>query len=126
MGQCVLVRSSDVNCKSFWANPGANLARDLPDTSKLALMQRVTLPQLSFRCSRWPPQRQIGSELDHLQQKMTASLMRLPRFPGEEVDVYVRRRGKAARKICSERELGPIIGSAGPWTGMNIWPDRVT
>jgi hypothetical protein len=89
--------------KAFWANPGANAADHLPRCSKLSLMSRAVLPQLSFRCSRWPPQRQIGSELDHLQQQMTASLMRLPRFPGEEVDVYVRRRGKAARKICSER-----------------------
>ena len=89
--------------KSFWANPGTNLARDLPDTSKLALMQRVTLPQLSFRCSRWPPQRQIANELDALQQKMVASLVRLPPAPGEEAADYVRRRGRLARKFCAKQ-----------------------
>jgi hypothetical protein len=91
--------------KSFWANPGAAAADGLARDGKLALMSRAVLPQLSFRCSRWPPQRQIGSEVDKIQQKMTASLLRLPREPGEEADSYVKRRGRAARKICSERGL---------------------
>ena len=88
--------------KAFWANPGATSAGQLAHGRKLALMSRAVLPQLSFRCSRWPPQRQIGCEVDRLQQKMTASLLRLPPAPGEEAESYVRRRGRAARKICEE------------------------
>ena len=33
-------------------------------------------------------------------KKYTASLLKLPREAREEVDAYVRRRGKAARKLC--------------------------
>ena len=68
-------------------------------------MGRAVLPQLKCRCSRWPPQRQVACEIDDLQQKMTASLMRLPRTPGEEAPEYVRRRGRLARKICSENGM---------------------
>ena len=91
--------------KSFWANPGANSARHLERAERLSLMQRAVLPLMSFRCSRWPPQRQIACEVDTLQQKMTASLLRLPRDPGELPEDYVRRRGRLARKICSEHGL---------------------
>ena len=88
--------------KAFWANPGATAAGHLGCSDRLTLMHRAVLPQLSFRCSRWPPQRQIGSEVDTLQQKMTASLLRLPRDPGEEAEHYVRRRGRIARSISYE------------------------
>ena len=91
--------------KAFWANPGSNSARHLGRASNLALMSRAVLPQLSFRCSRWPPQRQIRLELDQLQQKMVASLIRLPRDAGEEAADYVRRRGRSARKICIEQGM---------------------
>ena len=91
--------------KAFWANPGANAARGLGQSSKLALLQRVVRPQLSFRCSRWPPQRQIASEVDRLQQKMVASVVRLPRVAGEEAADYVRRRGRLARKSCAEQGI---------------------
>ena len=91
--------------KAFWANPGAAAAGHLPRNEELTLMSRAVLPQLSFRCCRWPPQRQIGCELDHLQQKMIASLVRIPRVPGEEAAAYVRRRGRAARTICTEHGI---------------------
>ena len=65
--------------RAFWANPASTSARDLSTPQKLALTNRVVLPQLSCRCSRWPPQRQVAFELDHVQQKMTSSLLRLPR-----------------------------------------------
>ena len=67
---------------------------------KMSLMRRAVLPQLSFRCSRWPPQKQIAVELDRQQQKMVASMMKVPRIPGEEAADYVRRRGRLANKIC--------------------------
>ena len=93
--------------KAFWANPGAQNANDLPSAARLALLGRAVLPQLDFRCSRWPPQRQIACEVDQLQQKMVASLLRLPRLDGEEAPEYVRRRGRVARRITSAN---------GPWS----------
>ena len=88
--------------RSFWANPGAKDAKHLTVAARLSLLQRAVVPQLSFRCSRWPPQHQIAFELDSLQQKMTASILRLPRFEGEETESYVRRRGRIARSFCAE------------------------
>ena len=90
---------------AFWANPGSKGARHLTYASNLTLMSRAVLPQLSFRCSRWPPQRQVKIELDQLQQKMVASIVRLPQIPGEEAKNYVRRRGRAARKTCAEQGM---------------------
>ena len=65
-------------------------------------MRRGVAPQIDFRCSRWPPQRQIAAELDRVQQKMAASLIRPAWRPGEEAPEYVRRRGRAARKWCKD------------------------
>ena len=63
-------------------------------------MERVVQPQLAFRCSRWPPQRQIAMEVDKQQQKMVATMLRLPRLEGEEPENYIRRRGRLARGHC--------------------------
>ena len=86
--------------RAYWANPGSKDAHKLAVSHRLALLRRAVAPSFSFRCSRWPPQCQVASELDCLQQKMTASLLKLPRDEGEEADAYVRRRGRAARKLC--------------------------
>ena len=69
---------------------------------KLNLLRRAVLPQISFRCFRWLPQKQIANELDKLQQNMTASMLRLPPIAGEDAPEYVRRRGRAARKFCAQ------------------------
>ena len=108
--------------KSFWANPGSKSARGLSAAYRLSLMNRAVLPQLSFRCSRWPPQRQIAIELDHIQQKMTPTLLRIPRNEGEELDSFVRRRGRAARKCA----LGQGLWSQ-HWFGRSVrWDDHLS
>ena len=98
-------RARSAMWKAFWANPGSNAARHLSRASNLALMSRAVLPQLNFRCSRWPPQKQVRLEVDQLQQKMTASLVRLPRLIGEDAEAYVRRRGREARRINTEQGM---------------------
>ena len=89
----------------FWANPGAKNAQRLSVNHKLDLMQRAVLPQVFFRCSRWPPQKQIADEIDIVQRKMTAAITRVAREPGEEVIEYYRRRRRFARKLCNFRGL---------------------
>jgi hypothetical protein len=89
--------------KAFWANPGSEAANHVDVPRKLQLLSRAVRPQLSFRCSRWPPQRQVASDIDRLQQKMVASMLRLPRLEGEEPDAYVRRRGRLARRHCQQQ-----------------------
>ena len=66
-------------------------------------MQRAVRPRLDFRCSRWPPQRQIAAEADNLQQKMLSCMLRLPRLDGETPEAYVRRRGRIARRHCHQQ-----------------------
>ena len=68
-------------------------------------MQRAVVPQLDFRCSRWPPQKQIADELDTLQRNMTAVLIRTPRLEAEETNDYFRRRRRIARNLCIENGL---------------------
>ena len=96
-------RSRAAMWKSFWANPGAETAKCLSIPCKLVLLTRAVQTQISFRCSRWPPQRQIAQEVDTLQQKMTASMLRLPRLEHEEPAAYVRRRGRLARDHCQQQ-----------------------
>ena len=96
--------------RSFWSNAGGKTAASLPTSSRLSLVKRTVTPQLSYRCSRWPPQKQIADELDRVQQKMISIALRQPRLPHEEVQDYVRRRGRAARRICQKH---------GPWS--NHW-----
>ena len=88
--------------KSFWANPGTKAASHLSQAARLALLRRSVLPQLTFRCSRWPPQRRISQELDAMQQKMVASALKLSPATGEAADSFVRRRGRAARSYCHD------------------------
>ena len=91
--------------KAFWANPGSKVAANFSATERLALLARTVSPQLDFRCSRWPPQKQIASELDSMQRKMTGALLRIQREPHESVEDYVRRRGRFAAKVCRQHGL---------------------
>lgn len=69
------------------------------------LLSRAVTPLIDFRCSRWPPQKQIATELDRTQRKMTATLLCVPRSPGEFIDDYVWRRGRISAKLCREHGL---------------------
>ena len=89
--------------RAFWANPASKAGAHLSVPYKLDLLNRCVKPQFAYKCSRWPPQRQIALELDKLQQKMTATVMRVPRVAGEDIDVYVRRRGRIARNHCVQQ-----------------------
>ena len=78
-------------------------AKHVSVCGRMQLLTRSVQPHLAFRCSRWPPQRQIAIEVDRIHQKMTATMLRLPRLEGEDPDTYVRRRGRAARTLCREQ-----------------------
>jgi hypothetical protein len=87
---------------AFWANSGAAGAKKLPVAFRLKLLFRAVVPIFDFRCSRWPPQASIAAEVDTLQRKMTGILLRLSPMPREDVQQFVRRRGRAARSLCAE------------------------
>ena len=91
--------------KSFWSNAGSQSARQLTTVQRLLLLQKSVVPQLEYRCSRWPPQRMIACELDGIQRKMVATVQRIPRYPGEEVGDFVKRRGRVAARACKNSGL---------------------
>ena len=72
---------------------------------KLKLMARVVAPQIDYRCSRWPPQRQIAAEIDRMQRKMTATLLHMRVSAGESVEDFCRRRNRRCTQICNEHGL---------------------
>ena len=88
----------------FWANFGNRRARALRLPEKIRLLERAVTPGYRFKCTRWPPQRNIALEFDKVQNKMVAVLMRVPRLPGEPAHEYVRRRNHAAS--CQTRAVG--------------------
>ena len=67
---------------------------------KLKLMDMVCKPSLSYRCSRWPPQQQVAKELDRMQSKMVACIMRIKRAEGAALTDYCRRRNRQAAAVC--------------------------
>ena len=71
-------------------------------SSSLACMHRAVRPMLSFRCSIWPPQKQVASELDAIQRKMIAIACPIPWAPGEDPAQYARRMGRHASAIARE------------------------
>ena len=88
--------------RAFGCNSGAAGAKKLSVAFRLKLLFRAVVPIFDFKCSRWPPQASIAAEVDTLQRKMTAILLRLSPMPGEDVQQFVRRRGRAARALCTE------------------------
>ena len=61
---------------------------------KAADLHRTVWLRMSFRCSRWLPSASRLAHLNAIHRTMLAILTRLPRIPGEAVDVYCRRRNR--------------------------------
>ena len=107
--------------KAFWGNSGSRVMRDAPIGTKCDLLDRCCRSVLSYRCSRWPPQSQIAQELDRVQSKMMAAILRIPRRPAEQAADYCHRRNREARARCSE--IGPWSAH---WFARAIdWEDHI-
>ena len=124
-------RARSAMWRAFWGNAASDVARNLSRSVKLQLISRAVAPQIDFRCSRWPPQKNIAHELDNLQQKMVSIALREPKLPEEDVINYVRRRGRIARKFCSEqgfwsqRRFKRVIRLISRATNNQSWPARL-
>ena len=90
---------------AFWANVSAAGSMKLPLLLRMKLLLRAVVPILDFKCSRWPPQLQIANELDAVQRKMVAILLRLTPENEETCEQFRRRRGRAARALCLQGGL---------------------
>jgi hypothetical protein len=104
------VRPSWSRCRAkMWASFFANFAgaeiKKAPLSSKIACLDRAVKPMMTYRCSLWAPQRQIGNELDALQRKMISISCPIHRVPGEDSDHFARRRGRHASGVAKDAGL---------------------
>ena len=86
----------------MWKAYFANVRRLLGRQCNLQLLDRAVMPVFDYRNTRWPPHAQLELEIDRLQRKMIAGIIR-PRMQVDETPAdFVRRRrrigGVAARK----------------------------
>ncbi len=90
--------------RAFWGNcKDRRLGKDIPRSIKL--LERSVYPILSFRTSRWPPQKTIASEMDRTHASMLASIQRTPPFPGEEHNCFLRRRMRLAHSKAKDQGI---------------------
>ena len=88
--------------RAYWGNCGQRVVKNALMSLKLQLLNRSCQSVLRYRCSRWPPQPLFAKELDSLQAKMVASMMRVPRLPGELLPDFCRRRNRTAAVHCRQ------------------------
>ena len=86
-----------------------------PTSSKLKCIERAVRPMLSYRCSLWPPQKQVAHEIDSIQRKMISVACPTPRAPWEDAEQHARRRGRLASELAKE---------VGTWS--KHWFDRAS
>ena len=81
---------------------GGRTVRKAPVSSKVKCIERAVRPMMSYRCSIWPPQKQVASELDAMQRKMISIACPIRRDPGEDSEQHARRKGRYASKLVKE------------------------
>jgi hypothetical protein len=91
--------------QAFWGNCGHSQMSSAPVATKCKLLDRSCRSVLAYRCSRWPPQPTIAKELDRVQSKMTAAILRTPREDGETSAEYCHRRNFVASRVCRQNGL---------------------
>ena len=79
---------------SFFGNVGSVIARGLPAAKKFQLLNRCTTPILSYRCSRWPFNELLASELKSVHFKMCSALVRSERLEGDTPASFKIRRNR--------------------------------
>ena len=85
---------------SFFANFAGASIKKAPTSSKTKCIERAVRPMISFRCSIWPPQKQIAKELDAVQRKMISIACPIRRDYGEDSEQYARRKGRHASSLA--------------------------
>ena len=68
-------------------------------------LERSVKPMMSYRCSIWPPQKQIAKELDAVQRKMISIACPTRRRPGEDSSQHARRKGRHASGLAKDAGL---------------------
>ena len=88
--------------RSFYGNFGKTM-QNAPLKMKVDLLHRSVLPIAACRMSRWPYQVHSAKRIDRTQTKMIAILMNLRPQPGDDPEMFVRRRNRAAASEARNR-----------------------
>eukprot|EP00969_Alexandrium_andersonii_P144012 6368233-Alexandrium_andersonii.AAC.1 len=86
--------------RAYWANCKSKAMAKAGFQQKLQLLERACLPCFRYRCARWPPQKTLAKNVDSLQTRMVAALMRAKPLEGECPADYVARRNCLAATMC--------------------------
>ena len=90
--------------KSYFANCASWVGKHFPWGVRIKLIKRAVEPILRFHCPRWPYGVDIARQLDALQRRMYTIALQLPMLDTEEIDDFVRRRGRTVAAL--QREHG--------------------
>ena len=89
----------------MWKAYFANIRQFLGRRSNLQLLNRSVMPVFDYRNTRWPPHAQLELEIDRLQRKMIAGIIR-PRMLADDTPAeFVRRRNRIAAVAAREAGL---------------------
>ena len=91
--------------RGFWASCGRKQFRKLDLRTKLRDMDRKVLPILEFHAAWWTWSAALTNKVDAVQRRMVALLERVRIQAGEDINRYVRRRGRQAAATCRAQGL---------------------
>jgi len=93
------------------ANFTGTVRRRFSLQAKRSLFERSVLPILRYKCSKWPTTSSFARQLDAFQRKCICYLAGVGREVGEAMDVWQRRRSRAA---------GVVARSWGLWSDFHV------
>ena len=86
-------------------NFGSHVCRATCEASKLRLIDRVARTVFDYRNTRWPASPVLARSSDALQRRCISIACGPPRRPGEDLDVWQRRRSRHAGEVARQRGL---------------------
>ena len=88
---------------AFWANCVGKQTPGLSVQQRGRMLQRCVWPILAFRNTRWPWTASIAEAQSKLQRRMVVQFLSLERWPCDSLDVYCRRRMRAASMLAKSQ-----------------------
>ena len=70
------------------------------EDARLRLARIFAQPLLDYRACRWPCTPAVGRFVDAVQRRVVASMLEVPRLPGEDIDAWQRRRSRRAGAVA--------------------------
>lgn len=99
--ECVS-QASQSAWRRFWATASSAAMRKQPMWCRLHVLNSSVLPVLTYRMPRWPWATTTATALGRLQRRMLSVVLQVRPYLYEEVNAFVRRRGRMAAKLQDE------------------------